>query len=112
MNCRDRFLAAINNQLPDRVPKFAEFTPEQLKNLKQQTGYDDPAEYFCYEMGAQSTIPFGTADEVRNEVRERIATIGRGGGLVIAPSHVIPPETPWGNVIAFFDAVEMFGRYT
>jgi uroporphyrinogen decarboxylase len=38
-------------------------------------------------------------------------TIGRGGGLVIAPSHVVPPEAPWENVLAFFDAVDEFGEY-
>ena len=38
-------------------------------------------------------------------------TIGRDGGLVIAPSHVIPPETPWENIVAMFEAIEEFGRY-
>lgn len=52
-----------------------------------------------------------TEEDVRQEVRERMRTIGKGGGLVIAPSHVIPPEAPWDNVLAFFDAVEEFGRY-
>jgi len=66
---------------------------------------------FWGSIGVQSTLPFGTPEDVRNEVRERMETIGKGGGLVIAPSHVIPPETPWENVLAFFDAVEEFGRY-
>jgi len=67
---------------------------------------------FWGSIGVQSTLPFGTVERVRQEVRERMDTIGRGGGLVIAPSHVIPPETPWENVLAFFDAVDKFGMYT
>jgi len=66
---------------------------------------------FWGSIGVQSNLPFGTPADVRDEVRERMDTIGRGGGLVIAPSHVIPPETPWENVVAFFDAVEELGGY-
>ena len=64
---------------------------------------------FWGSIGVQSTLPFGTPQDVRSEVKERMETIGRGGGLVIAPSHVIPPEVPWENVTAFFDAVREFG---
>ena len=66
---------------------------------------------FWGSLGVQSTIPFGSTEQVRREVRQRIQTIGKGGGLVVAPSHVIPPETPWENVLAIFDAVEEYGRY-
>jgi len=65
---------------------------------------------FWGSLGVQSTIPFGTPEKVRGEVRQRIQTIGKGGGLVIAPSHVIPPEAPWENVLAIFDAIEEYGR--
>ncbi|MCL6431433.1 MAG: uroporphyrinogen decarboxylase family protein [Anaerolineae bacterium] len=66
---------------------------------------------FWGSVGVQSTLPFGRPEDVRAEVRNRILTIGAGGGLVIAPSHVIPPETPWENVLAFFEAVEEYGCY-
>lgn len=66
---------------------------------------------FWGSIGVQSALPLGTPKDVRKEVQERMRTIGRGGGLVIAPSHVIPPEAPWENVLAFFDAVKEFGKY-
>jgi uroporphyrinogen decarboxylase len=66
---------------------------------------------FWGSLGVQSTIPFGSPEQVRQEVHRRIQTIGEGGGLVIAPSHVIPPEAPWGNVLAMFDAIEEYGCY-
>jgi hypothetical protein len=31
-------------------------------------------------------------------------------GLVIAPTHVIEPDVPWENILAFFEAVEEYGR--
>lgn len=62
-------------------------------------------------LGVQSTLPFGTPTDVRREVGERIETLGQGGGYVIATSHVVPPETPWENVVAMFDAIQEFGAY-
>jgi uroporphyrinogen decarboxylase len=56
-------------------------------------------------------MPFGTPDDVRAEVKERIATVGKGGGLVLAPSHLLEPDVPWENVLAFIEAVEEHGRY-
>ncbi len=45
---------------------------------------------------------------IREEVRERIATVGKGGGLLIAPAYDVEPEVPWVNQKAFLDAVEEF----
>jgi len=36
--------------------------------------------------------------------------VGRGGGLMIAPSHVLEPEVPVENVLAFVDEVRKCGR--
>jgi uroporphyrinogen decarboxylase len=56
-------------------------------------------------IGTQSTFPFGTPDDVRREVRARIQTLGRDGGLFLAPTHMIEPEVPFANIAAFVDAV-------
>ena len=32
--------------------------------------------------------------------------VGPGGGLILAPAHVLGPETPWENIQAFFDAAD------
>jgi len=57
---------------------------------------------FWGTVSVQRTMPFGTPDEVRAEVRTRVGTVGRGGGLILAPAHVLGPETPWENIVAFF----------
>ncbi len=61
---------------------------------------------FWGTMGAQSTFPFGTAQDVRAEVRERIAIMGEGSGLMLAPAHVLEPEVPVENVLAFVDEIK------
>jgi uroporphyrinogen decarboxylase len=44
-------------------------------------------------------------------VRERIATVGKGGGLLISPTHTLEPDVPWENVVAFVKAVDEFGAF-
>ena len=60
-------------------------------------------------IGTQTTMPFGSPEDVRSAVKSNIDTIGCDGGLVIAPSHVLEPEVPLENVFAFAEAVEEFG---
>jgi uroporphyrinogen decarboxylase len=60
-------------------------------------------------ISVQKTMPWGTPSDVRREVKQLIATVGQGGGLVIAPAHVIEPEVPWENIVAFHEAVDEYG---
>lgn len=66
---------------------------------------------FWGTIGTQTTLPFGTKAEVKRVVRERIETVGKGGGLLIAPTHLVEPEVPWENIMALVEAVEEFGYY-
>lgn len=76
--------------------------------LKREYGNDLA---FWGTIGTQTTMPLGTPDEVRAVVRERIETVGEGGGLLLAPTHVLEPDVPWENIIAFIEAVEEYGWY-
>ena len=62
-------------------------------------------------IGTQTTLPFGTPDEVTDVVRHLVSTVGQGGGFLAAPTHVVEPEVPWENLLAFVDAVDRYGRY-
>ena len=53
-------------------------------------------------LGTQSTLPLGTPDDVRREVRERIELF-TDGGYILAPAGAISPETPVENVVAFIE---------
>ena len=59
-------------------------------------------------VGTQTTMPFGTPDEVRRTVRETIEVMGPG--LLVAPTHVLEPEVPWENIEAFVETVKAY-RY-
>ena len=79
--------------------------PAEIKRL-----YGDRLAFWG-TIGTQTTMPFGTPDDVRREVLTRIETVGRGGGLLLGPSHLLQDDVPWDNVLAFFDAVDRYGRY-
>ena len=52
-------------------------------------------------ISSQKVFPFGSAADVRREVR-RLAKIASGDRrAILMPSNVIQPETPWENVVAF-----------
>jgi uroporphyrinogen decarboxylase len=95
------------------IPELIELGVDILNPVQPECM--DPAEIkrryggqlsFWGTVSVQRTMPFGTADEVRAEVRARIRDVGRGGGLILAPAHVLGPETPWENIVAFFEAVD------
>jgi uroporphyrinogen decarboxylase len=60
-------------------------------------------------VGRQTTFSFATPEEIRAEVGERVATLGRAG-LVLCPAYdVDEPDVPWANVAAFLEAAAEFG---
>ena len=66
---------------------------------------------FWGTIGTQTTMPFGTPDDVRAVVKERMETVGYDGGLLLAPTHILEPDVPWENIVALFEAIEEYGRY-
>ena len=60
-------------------------------------------------ISSQQTLPFGTVEEVRQEVRERIARCGRNGGLVISPNNVVQYDVPLENLLAVYDTAKEVG---
>jgi uroporphyrinogen-III decarboxylase len=58
----------------------------------------------------QSTLPFGTPDQVRAEVAERVRLFAPGGGFVFCPIHNIQPNTPPENILAAYETARSVGR--
>jgi len=53
----------------------------------------------------QRTLPFGTPEDVRREVRLRKETVGKGGGFIIGPTHHIQLDTPLENLWALVEEI-------
>jgi uroporphyrinogen decarboxylase len=55
---------------------------------------------FWGAVDTQRVLPFGSPDDVRAEVRRRIADLAEGGGYVVAPVHVVQADVPVENILA------------
>jgi uroporphyrinogen decarboxylase len=53
----------------------------------------------------QHTLPFGTAQEVRCQVRDNIRIFRQCRGYIVAPCHNLQPNTPTDNIVALYEAV-------
>ena len=62
--------------------------------LKRQYG-----DKLCFwgTIDEQHTLPFGTPQEVRAQVLERLETAGCDGGLILSPTHHVQLDTPLEN---------------
>jgi uroporphyrinogen decarboxylase len=66
---------------------------------------------FCGGIDTHRILPFGSVDEVREEVRRVIQAFGPGGGYMVGAVHTVMDDVPPENVLAMVDAVEEFGHY-
>ena len=55
-------------------------------------------------LGTQTTMPFGTPEEVSATTIKNLDIAGAKGGLVPCPTHLLEPEVPWANIMAFVEA--------
>lgn len=76
------------------------------KVLKKEYGKD--IVFWGGGVDTQQTLPFGTPEEVRDEVLERCEIFSKDGGFVFNTIHNTQARTPIANFIAMIDAVKEF----
>jgi uroporphyrinogen decarboxylase len=59
-------------------------------------------------IGTQTTMPYGSPEDVRNEVFKNLEIAGEHGGLYVAPTHLLEPDVPVENVLAYINACRDF----
>ena len=74
---------------------------------------DNYGDRLCFQGGVsvQTTLPFGTPEQVRQEVEDLITILGKNGGYIFGPSHAIQAGTPPENILALFEAALSFYPY-
>ncbi len=70
-------------------------------SLKERVG--DKVAFWGGGVETQGVLQFGTPDQVREQVAERVRIFGEGGGFVFCPDHNIQPNTPPENIIAAYE---------
>jgi len=81
----------------------ASMEPEQLKKC-----YGDKLVFWGGGVDTQSTLPFGTPEDVRDEVLQRCEIFSRNGGFVFNSIHNVQANVPVENIVAMIDAVKEF----
>jgi uroporphyrinogen-III decarboxylase len=60
---------------------------------------------FWGSVDEQQTLPFGSQEDVESEIRTRLRTVGKGGGLIIGPTHHVQLDTPMENFWAMIRTI-------
>ncbi len=100
--CIARFipdLVALGVDILDPIqPVAPEMAPERLKA--------DFGDRLCFHGGIdmQRLLPSGTPEQVRAEAGRYCATLGAGGGYILAPAHLFQPDVPPANILAVYAA--------
>ncbi len=77
------------------------------RELKAEFGQD--IVFWGGGVDTQRVLPFGTPQEVRDEVKRRIDDLAPGGGFVFAAVHNIQAFVPPKNIVAAFDTAIQYG---
>ena len=102
------------------IPLMLDSGLEVLQSLQPEAVDMDPASLkrefgdrlaFHGGISIQRHLPFGNADQVREEVRQRVAALAPGGGYILGTSHNLQADVPIENAQALWEAYKTFGRY-
>lgn len=59
----------------------------------------------------QKTMPYGSTEDIRNEVRRIAELIKPDGGYIFCTSHNIQADTPVENIVTLMEAYREYGQY-
>ena len=132
MTSRERVLAALRREQPDRTPRDFWAEPPAMKRLFAHVGHSDrdklldalgvdvldPIQPTCPEMqrefgdrlcfhrgiDMQNLLPKAPPAEVEAEVRRDCEVLGRGGGYILGPAHLFQPDVPPEDILAVYSA--------
>jgi len=82
---------------------------EGMDSKQLKKAYGDDIVFWGGGVDTQKVLPFGTPDEVRDEVKRRIDDFAPGGGFVFATVHNIQAFVPPENIEAAFDTALNYG---
>jgi uroporphyrinogen decarboxylase len=99
---------AVRSVLPDLIEVGMDALFPVQPNAEGMDHRELKAEFgdrlaFWGGIDVQYVLPFGTADEVRRHVGERIDVLGAGGGYILSSSHNLLKAFPLENILAMYD---------
>jgi len=115
-----RFFHSCGNVRP-LLPDYIELGVEILNPVHiRATGmepvalkrdFGDALVFWGGAVDTQGTLPNGTPQEVKDDVRRNIEALAPGGGFVFNTVHNIQPDVPTKNLVAMYEALAEYGSY-
>ncbi len=84
---------------------FNPFQPEVMDVFDIKRSYGTMLSFYG-GISIQRTLPFGTVDQVRDEVRRLIDEVGAQGGYIASPSHDIPGDARPENIATMIEVLQ------
>ncbi len=66
---------------------------------------------FMGTIDEQEVLPFGTIEDLKNEIDLRLETVGYNGGLIIGPTHNVQNDTSMEKVEFLLSYIKEKGKY-
>jgi hypothetical protein len=85
-----------------------QFTATGMDSGMLKKKYGDQLTFWGGGVDTQHTLPFGTPQEVRDEVERQIETFAPGGGFVFCSVHNVQAKVPIENMAALFETVKKY----
>ncbi len=86
------------------VQVFNPLSPSVMDPRTYKEEYGDRLAFYG-GIDVERTLPFGTPEEVRQEIRSMANLMGRGGGYILQSSHTILEDVPLENLVAYIEEV-------
>ena len=80
------------------------FQPEAMDVFKMKDLYGKKIT-FDGGIGTQVNLPFGTPEEVKEEIRTCARVLSKGGGYVMETTKPLRPEVPTENAVAALETI-------
>ena len=84
---------------------FNPFQPEVMDVFEIKNTYGGALTFYG-GISIQRTLPFGTVQQVKDEVKKLIDVVGENGGYIASPSHDIPGDARTDNIAAMIEVLQ------
>lgn len=85
--------------------QFSAMEPKGMSPKRLKDEYGDKFTFWGGGVDTQHTLPFGTSDEVRAQVAERVEILNKDGGFVFNTIHNVVSGVPAENLVAMYETV-------
>jgi uroporphyrinogen decarboxylase len=87
------------------VDVFNPFQPEVMDVFEMKRRFGDRLSFYG-GISTQQTLPFGSMQDIRDEVNKLLDIVGKNGGYIASPAHAIPGDAKPENIAAMIEVLQ------